>query len=190
VLFNSVEYFVFLTACVLLYYTLPHRAQNVWLLAASYAFYAAWDWRFLSLILASTVIDYTAGGIIRNARAAGNLRRMRLALSMSLAGNLLILSFFKYFNFFVESAQTAIRALGFEAPLGTLNIILPVGISFYTFQTMSYTVDVFRGRIEPTRNLLDFALFVSFFPQLIAGPIERAASLLPQIQRPLRRRVA
>jgi alginate O-acetyltransferase complex protein AlgI len=184
VLFNSVEYFAFLAACVSLYYALPHRAQNVWLLAASYAFYAAWDWRFLSLILASTVIDYTAGGLIRNARAAGNPRRMRLALSMSLAGNLLILSFFKYFNFFVDSAQTAIRALGIDPPLGTLNIILPVGISFYTFQTMSYTVDVFRGRIEPTRNLLDFALFVSFFPQLIAGPIERASSLLPQLQRP------
>lgn len=183
-LFNSAEYFLFLAACLGVYFALSHRWQNVWLLAASYTFYGAWDWRFLGLILASTLIDFFAGGAIAHAREAGRLPRMRLALVISLTANLGFLAFFKYFGFFVESAQAATRALGLEVPATTLNIILPVGISFYTFQTMSYSIDVYRGRMEPTRNFIDFALFVAFFPQLVAGPIERATSLLPQIQRP------
>jgi alginate O-acetyltransferase complex protein AlgI len=183
VLFNSVEYFLFLAGCLGVYYTLPHRAQNIWLLIASYAFYAFWDWRFLGLILASTFIDYSAGRIIHRARVRRHPTLRRVALWMSLSGNLLILCFFKYFNFFVESVQAVLGAAGYDPPISMLHIILPVGISFYTFQTMSYTIEVYRGGVKPTRNLLDFALFVAFFPQLIAGPIERATSLLPQIQR-------
>ena len=183
-LFNSLEYFVFLAASLLVYYAIPHRGQTIWLLAASYAFYGFWDWRFLSLLLASTVIDFFAARAIERARQAGRPNRMRLALGTSLSANLLFLGFFKYFGFFVESAQAAARTLGVELSVTTLHIILPVGISFYTFQTMSYTFDVYRGRIKPAGDLLEFGLFVAFFPQLVAGPIERATSLLPQIQRP------
>lgn len=156
------------------------RARKVWLLLASYFFYAAWDWRFLSLIVISTLVDYVAG--LRLGATDDPLARRRWLLA-SLATNLGMLGFFKYFGFFVDSAEDffGFLGLGFSRPV--LEIVLPVGISFFTFQTMSYSIDVFRGRLEPTRDLLDLSLFVAFFPQLVAGPIVRASTFLPQLQR-------
>lgn len=156
-----------------------NRARKVWLLLASYAFYAAWDWRFLSLILASTLVDYGVGLALGRAQQVG---RRRALLGLSLTANLGLLGNFKYAGFFVESAHDLLAVLGFEASRSSLEIVLPVGISFYTFQTLSYTIDVYRRQLEPTRKLLDLALFVAFFPQLVAGPIVRAAHFLPQLQ--------
>jgi alginate O-acetyltransferase complex protein AlgI len=184
VLFNTPEYFLFFTSVLLLYFAIRHRAQNVWLLAASYLFYGTWDYRFLSLLLISTVIDYVAGLRIHAAREGGNRRAMKWALSLSVGSQLAILGFFKYFNFFVDSASSLLRAFGLSPSLPTLQVILPVGISFYTFQTMSYTIDIYRGAFAPTRNFVDFALSVAFFPHLVAGPIQRARSLIVQIERP------
>ena len=178
-IFNSLEYFIFLPLVLALYYALGRRGQNGLLLAASYFFYGWWDWRFLSLLLVSTGIDYAVGLAIARRPA-----RKRGWLLLSLAANLGLLGFFKYFNFFVDSAAVLLAGLGFEPHLPVLRIVLPVGISFYTFQTMSYTIDVYRGQLAPARSLLDFALYVSFFPQLVAGPIERATHLLPQFSQP------
>src|SRR5919198_6749348 len=183
-LFNTAQYFFFFSTVLLVYFLLPFRAQNVWLLAASYFFYASWDWRFLSLLLLSTVIDYTAGLAIHRARERKNRRGMRFALTVSVGGQLAILGFFKYFNFFADSAAAVLARLGFYPSLPALNVILPVGISFYTFQTMSYTIDIYRGAFLPTRSFVDFALSVAFFPHLVAGPIQRARSLIVQIERP------
>jgi len=155
----------------------PNGLRKLWLLAASYAFYSAWDWRFLSLIVGSTVLDYFVGRRL----AAGTPRR-RAWLVLSLAGNLGVLAVFKYFGFFVDSAVGLVEALGFSASRPTLTLILPVGISFYTFQTMSYTIDIYRGKLRPVSRFTDFALFVGFFPQLVAGPIVRAAAFLPQLE--------
>ena len=179
VLFNSWVFVGFFAAVYATYLLLKkhYKAQNVLLLVASYVFYGYWDWRFLSLIALSTVIDYVIG--LRLPKANGPARK-RLVVA-SVTANLTILGFFKYFNFFVGGAEHLLSLAGFAPSFVTLNIVLPVGISFYTFQTMSYTIDIYRGRMEPTKSFLDFALFVSFFPQLVAGPIERAASLLPQI---------
>ena len=178
-IFNSWEYFVFLPFVLGLYYILNRQAQNVWLLVASYFFYGWWDWRFCSLLLISTLVDYGCG------LAMGRYPdRKRTWLMGSIVTNLGILGFFKYFNFFVDTAGVAISALGFEPNLPVLSVILPVGISFYTFQTMSYTIDVYRGQLVPTRSLLDFALYVAYFPQLVAGPIERATHLLKQFAVP------
>ena len=178
-IFNSLEFFIFLPLVLAAYYALNLRGQNVLLLVASYFFYGWWDWRFLSLLLISTVVDYAVGLAIARQPA-----RKRGWLMLSMTANLGLLGFFKYFNFFVDSAAALLMAMGFEPHLPVLRIILPVGISFYTFQTMSYTIDVYRGQLAPARNLLDFALYVSFFPQLVAGPIERATHLLPQFSRP------
>ncbi len=180
-LFNSLSFFVFLGIVWTLYLLLPHRAQNRWLLAASYFFYGAWDWRFLGLILASTAIDYVIG--LALARSADPHRR-KLLVTTSIVANLALLGAFKYAGFFAESLAQLFALFGVEAHPFTLSVILPVGISFYTFQTLSYTIDIYRGRMQPTRDFLDFALFVAFFPQLVAGPIERASHLLPQIQSP------
>lgn len=158
------------------YLCLPLRGQNVLLLAASYYFYAQWDWRFLSLIWISTLVDYVSGRVMA---ASSQARVRRLALMVSLVTNLGLLGVFKYANFFVDSAQALLDSVGLPTFGTALNIVLPVGISFYTFQTMSYSIDVYRRQIPATRNLLDFALFVAFFPQLVAGPIERAKHLLP-----------
>ncbi len=157
-----------------------NRLRKLWLLAASYAFYSAWDWRFLSLILFSTGLDFIVAA--RMARAPST-RLRRAWLIVSLAGNLGVLGFFKYYNFFASSAADLLVLLGFEPHDATLRIILPLGISFYTFQTMSYTLDVYRRQLEPTRSLLDFAVFVAFFPQLVAGPIVRAVRFLPQLEK-------
>jgi D-alanyl-lipoteichoic acid acyltransferase DltB (MBOAT superfamily) len=183
-LFNSIEYACFFVAVLLVYYALPFRAQNVWLLAASYFFYGSWDWRFLSLLWLSTVIDYAAGLAIQAARERDHRRAMRAALTVSVGAQLAILGFFKYFNFFADTAALMLGRMGFHPSLPALTVILPVGISFYTFQTMSYTIDIYRGRFQPTRTFVDFALSVAFFPHLIAGPIQRARSLLVQIERP------
>lgn len=181
-LFNSSQFVAFFAIVYVLYLLFRRsvKAQNVLLLVASYVFYGSWNWRFLSLIAISTLIDYTVG--LRLERAT-EPRARKLLLAISVIANLSILGFFKYFNFFAESAVDLLHLLGMQASYTTLHIVLPVGISFYTFQTMSYTIDVYRGELKPTRNLLDFALFVSFFPQLVAGPIERAVNLLPQVQK-------
>lgn len=163
---------------MILYYSVRHRAQNIILLFASYIFYGWWDWRFLTLIALSSVIDYFIGRAIHN---SSNEKKRKLLVTASLCSNLSILGFFKYFNFFADSFTDLFNTIGFSADWVTLNIILPVGISFYTFQTLSYTIDIYRKKLTPEKRFLDFALFVSFFPQLVAGPIERAAHLLPQI---------
>ena len=159
---------------------LGHRAQNRFLLAASYVFYGSWDWRFLSLIFLSTVVDYACALQMKK----GVESRKKMALWVSLAVNLGLLGVFKYTGFFLESFADLMGNLGVTLHLPTWEIILPVGISFYTFQTLSYTIDVYRGDTEPTRDFLDFALYVSFFPQLVAGPIEKSHRFLPQIQLP------
>jgi D-alanyl-lipoteichoic acid acyltransferase DltB (MBOAT superfamily) len=153
------------------------KAQNLFLLAASYLFYGWWDYRFLALIFVSSAIDYFAGSVIHRSKSD---RNKNVFLGLSMLSNLGMLFFFKYYNFFTESLQTALHQLGLTTDLHTLSIILPVGISFYTFQTMSYTIDIYRGKLEPCEDPVAFFAFVSFFPQLVAGPIERAANLLPQ----------
>ncbi len=180
-LFNSLEFAIFLPLVLLAYYALGLRGQNRLLLAASLFFYGWWDWRFLGLVALSAGIDYVAG-----LRIDGNddeKSRWRW-LWASMGANLGILGFFKYFNFFTGSAVEALRALGFSAGAPTLEIILPVGISFYTFQSMSYTIDVWRRHIRAIRRAEDFFLFVMYFPQLVAGPIERVENLHPQLVRP------
>jgi alginate O-acetyltransferase complex protein AlgI len=179
--FNSLEFAAFFAVVYTLYRVLPHRAQNWMLVAASYCFYAAWDWRFLGLLIGSTVVDYFVGRYLGRAMAPG---RRRLALILSLAFNLGMLGFFKYFNFFADSLVRVFAWLGWELDPVTVNVILPIGISFYTFMTISYVIDVYRGDIRPTTNFIDFALFVSYFPHLVAGPILRASLLIPQIARP------
>jgi len=182
--FNSFDFAVFFCIVLGLYWVLSHRWQNLMLLAASYFFYGYWDWRFLSLIYLSTVVDYIAGLEMQKAIDAGGpneQRRKRLWLVVSMVKSLGILGFFKYYNFFTGSLAGALAPLGINASALRLDIVLPVGISFYTFQTMSYTIDIFRGAMKPTKRFFDFALFVSLFPQLVAGPIERAKNLLPQI---------
>ncbi|MGI9627797.1 MAG: MBOAT family O-acyltransferase, partial [Longimicrobiales bacterium] len=179
-LFNSLAFFVFLPVVVAIYWRLPHRGQNRFLLAASYLFYGWWDWRFLGLIALSTVVDFYVGQRVHDTREERPDKAKRW-VALSVATNLGILASFKYFNFFTESAGALLSAIGFGVEPVLLSIILPVGISFYTFQTISYSVDIYRGELEPVRSIFDFALFVSFFPQLVAGPIERAKVLVPQI---------
>lgn len=179
-LFNSIRFLIFFPCVFLLYYALPFRFRKYMLLIASYYFYMCWKPEFIVLILLSTAIDYFCGlGIAkhRNSRGAAGL-----FLTLSMCMNLGLLFFFKYMNFFGETLTALCRAVSipFSAPM--LDIILPVGISFYTFQTMSYTIDVYRGKLEAERDFVTFALFVSFFPQLVAGPIEKAANLLPQLK--------
>ena len=182
-LFNSYVFPAFFVLVYALYLGLRrrHRVQNALLLLASYAFYGYWDWRFLSLLAVSTLVDFHVG------KALGRVQRdgpRKALLILSVVVNLSLLGTFKYFNFFADSFAQLLQAAGLHASYTTLHVILPVGISFYTFQTMSYTIDVYRRRLAPTSSMLDFALFVAFFPQLVAGPIERAANLLPQFARP------
>ncbi len=181
--FNSIEYLLFLPICFFTYWFLVNRnlkLQNVFILVISYIFYGWWDWRFLSLIALSTVVDYSVGLYLE--KTSSNSRRKKLLIA-SLVVNLGLLGFFKYYNFFVDSFITAFSGLGIDLAPSTLNIILPVGISFYTFQTLSYTIDVYRGNLKPAKNIINFAAYVAFFPQLVAGPIERATNLLPQFSR-------
>jgi len=181
-LFNSQVFLLFLAIVVPAYFLARRnlRLQNSLLLLASYVFYGWWDWRFLGLLAFTTVLDFT---VARQLGSTTDLRHRRWLLGISIVSNMAILGFFKYFNFFASSTVAMLAKVGIAADPLTLQVILPVGISFYTFQSMSYTIDVYRRHLEPSRNLFDFALFLSFFPQLVAGPIERATHLLPQIQR-------
>lgn len=180
-IFNSLIFLVFLAIVLAAYYRLQHRGQNIMLLIASYIFYGWWDWRFVGLLLFTTLFDYWCARWIEQ---EPHLARRRLFLSFSMIVNLGVLSVFKYFNFFAGSLEHVLAFWGMKASFPTLHIILPVGISFYTFLSMSYTIDVFRGQLKAARNPLDFMLYVAFFPHLVAGPIVRASFLLPQCQRP------
>lgn len=183
-LFNSGEFFFFFIIIYVLYLFLGFKWQNWLLLIASYFFYASWNIYFLLLILTSTLIDYVSAIQVEDNLARNNRKKAKLWVMFSIASNLIILGFFKYFNFFVENFIALFKLFGIDLPPMTLHILLPIGISYYTFQSMSYTIDVYRGQQPATRNLRNFALYVSFFPQLMAGPIERARKLLPQIENP------
>ncbi len=179
-LFNSIDFAIFLPIVFLLYWFVANKnlkLQNFLIVVASYVFYGWWDWRFLSLILFSTLVDYTIGRKLSNEE---NQTKRKILLWTSLVVNLGFLGFFKYYNFFLDNFVTAFSFFGHSINPQGLNIILPVGISFYTFQTLSYTIDVYRKKLEPTKDFIAFTAFVSFFPQLVAGPIERATNLLPQ----------
>lgn len=182
-LFNSIDFAIFLPIVFVFYWFVVNRnlkLQNLLIVAASYIFYGWWDWRFLSLIFFSTIVDYIVG--LRLLKQEGKIKR-RLLLWTSIFVNLGFLGFFKYYNFFLDNFVTAFTFFGSEIKANSLNIILPVGISFYTFQTLSYSMDVYKKKLEPTKDFFAFAAFVSFFPQLVAGPIERATNLLPQFFR-------
>lgn len=179
-LFNSIEFALFLPIIFFLYWFTTNRnlkAQNLLLLAASYLFYGWWDWRFLSLIVFSSFVDYFIGLALKKQEKPS---KRKLLLITSLFVNLGMLGVFKYYNFFVDNFVDAFSLFGKQLNKSTLDIILPVGISFYTFQTLSYTIDVYKRKLEPTKDIISFFAFVSFFPQLVAGPIERATNLLPQ----------
>lgn len=182
-LFNSIDFVIFLPIVFALYWLIGSKnriAQNSLIIAASYLFYGWWDWRFLSLIAFSTLVDYAVG--LKMAKTNQKLKR-KMLLWISIIVNLGFLGFFKYYNFFVENFIEAFSFFGKDFEISTLNILLPVGISFYTFQTMSYTIDVYRNKLQPTKDISVFAAYVAFFPQLVAGPIERATNLLPQFQK-------
>lgn len=179
-LFNSIEFTIFLPLVFVVYWFFLRqslRGQNMFLLAASYVFYGWWDWRFLGLIFASSIIDFV---LARAMSREQNQNKRKALLYLSLIFNLGLLGFFKYFNFFIDNFIQAFSFFGAQLEPTSLNIILPVGISFYTFQTLSYSIDVYRRNLEPTKDIVAFFAFVSFFPQLVAGPIERASNLLPQ----------
>lgn len=178
-LFNTYQFAFFLAALLPLYWLLPHRAQNVLLLAASYYFYSRWNFHFLWLLILSTVMDYGCGLAVDRIEAP---RKRKLFVALSMALNLGMLGYFKYCNFFAESLHAALTRAGFHVSLWHIEVLLPIGISFYTFQSMSYVIDVYRRDIKPTKNLIQFAAFVSFFPHLVAGPIMRPTTLLPQIE--------
>lgn len=179
-LFNSFTFALFISGVFLLYWFIFNKnlkSQNLLILIASYIFYSAWDWRFLSLIIFSSTIDFFIGNLIFKSQSN---RKREFYLGISILTNLGLLAYFKYTNFFIDSFIDLMNLLGFQGNHSSLNIILPVGISFYTFQTLSYTIDIYRKQLEPTKNIISFFAFVSFFPQLVAGPIERASRLLPQ----------
>ena len=179
-LFNSIDFAIFLPIVFILYWFLTNKnlkIQNLLIVMASYVFYGWWDWRFLSLIVFSTIVDYSIG--IKLKKEENQLKR-KVLLWISILVNLGFLGFFKYYNFFLDNFITAFSFFGAEIKANTLHIILPVGISFYTFQTLSYTIDVYKRKLTPTKDFIAFSAFVSFFPQLVAGPIERATNLLPQ----------
>lgn len=181
-LFNSLPFAVFLPIVFAVYWALHNslRSQNIMLLTASYIFYGWWDARFLSLIVASTVVDYLLGQYLA---AATNALKRKLLLTASMIFNLGLLGVFKYYNFFMENFMEIANSVGLHTNPVLLKIALPVGISFYTFQTMSYTIDIYRKQLEPTKDFIAFAAFVGYFPQLVAGPIERASNLLPQMSK-------
>src|SRR6185295_5766689 len=182
--FTTLTFVLFLALVFALYWSIRNpTVQNILLVAASYVFYAWWDYRFCALILAATLIDFFVGlGLDRT----GSVAKRRLLLGISLSANLGMLAFFKYFNFFAESLRALASSLGWQVGEITINVILPLGISFYTFQTLSYMLDVYAGKIRATRRLIEYMAYVNFFPQLAAGPIERASHLLVQFQNPRR----
>ena len=182
-LFNSLEFFIFLPIVFTLYWLIGNnriKQQNLLIAVASYVFYGWWDWRVLFLILFSSLVDYTIG---LKLNSEDKQSKRKVFLWVSICVNLGFLGFFKYYNFFVDSLVESFTFFGGQLSINTLNIILPVGISFYTFQTLSYTIDVYNKKLEPTKDFLGFMAFVSFFPQLVAGPIERATNLLPQFHK-------
>jgi D-alanyl-lipoteichoic acid acyltransferase DltB (MBOAT superfamily) len=179
-LFNSFDFALFLPIVFILYWFICNKnlkLQNTLIVITSYVFYGWWDWRFLSLILFSTLVDYSVGLSLKNETKS---TRRKAYLLISIIVNLGFLGFFKYYNFFLDNFIQAFSFFGYSIKANSLQIILPVGISFYTFQTMSYTIDIYRKKLKPTNDFIAFAAFVSFFPQLVAGPIERATHLLPQ----------
>ncbi|MGB6222633.1 MBOAT family O-acyltransferase [Haloferula sp.] len=181
-LFNSIDFAIFLPVIFAVYWIIGNRSlrlQNLLIVVASYVFYGWWDWRFLSLLLFSTVVDYCVG---RGFAKVESQKKRKLLLAVSLCVNLGLLGFFKYFDFFAGSFVEAFTFFGYQIDYRSLGIVLPVGISFYTFQTLSYSIDLYRRKIEPSGDFVQFAAFVSFFPQLVAGPIERASHLLPQFR--------
>ena len=178
-LFNTLQFWVFFVFVLCVYAFLPRRPQNLFLLAASYFFYACWNWRFLGLLLLSSTTDWFLGNAIARSRGTPKAKRW---VGASVLINLTFLGCFKYFNFFVDAASSLLTTLRLEPITFRLDVILPVGISFYTFQSISYIVDVYRGEIEPAEDPVDFALFVAFFPHMVAGPIMHSNALLPQMQ--------
>ncbi len=178
-IFNSLTFLVFAAIFVPVYFLLKGRARLLWSLAGSYIFYGWWDWRFLSLIIISTTADFILGRVIGEQEEQKKRKRL---LWLSVVLNLGFLGFFKYFNFFTDSFVALLEGFGLHPGVHTLNIILPVGISFYTFQSMSYTIDIYRRQLEPEPDFFRFATFVAFWPQLVAGPIVRASDFLPQFK--------
>ena len=181
-LFNSLDFAFFLPIVFALYWLAKRniKLQNTILLISSYYFYACWDWRFLSLILISSLVDFLVGIALSNQE---HVVKRKVLLWTSISVNIGFLAFFKYYNFFVEEFVAVFSMFGREIQANSLNIILPIGISFYTFQTLSYSIDIYKRKLEPSRDFIAFSAFVSFFPQLVAGPIERASNLLPQFLR-------
>ena len=182
-LFNTIDFAIFLPIVFILYWYITNkklRFQNVLLLVASYFFYACWDYRFLFLLVFSTFLDYYTGLKIHEVETK---KKKLFWLWLSIGVNLGFLGVFKYYNFFTSSFANGLSLIGLKANLGTLNIILPVGISFYTFHGLSYVIDIYKSRIKPVKDFIEYSVFVSFFPLLVAGPIERATHLLPQIQK-------
>lgn len=181
-LFNSIDFAIFLPIVFVLYWILKKdlRLQNLLLLSSSYFFYGCWDYRFLFLLIFSTLLDYFTG--LMMSREGIKMNHKRFWFWLSVGVNLGFLGIFKYYNFFVESFQDSLSILGIQVNVNTLNVILPVGISFYTFHGLSYVIDIYNDRIKAEKNFIDYAVFVSFFPLLVAGPIERATHLLPQIK--------
>lgn len=185
-LFNSIDFLCFFPIVVLIYYIIPKKAKYIWLLVASYYFYMSWDAKYILLIMFSTIITYLSGILIEKAPGAG---QKKLVVAVSFLANLSVLGFFKYFDFFLHNLNKILSVLHIHVIDNPFSFLLPVGISFYTFQALSYTVDVYRGKVAPEKNLLKYALFVSFFPQLVAGPIEKSESLLRQIHESCRKRM-
>lgn len=183
-LFNSIEFALFLPIVFILYWFVfnkTNRVQNVLILVASFIFYGWWDWRFLFLLLFTSMVDYY---LAQQLEKTEDVRKRKVILLLSIISNLSVLGFFKYYNFFVDSFVDAFTLLGREFSPWSLNIVLPVGISFYTFQALSYTIDVYRKQLKASHDVVEYLAFISFFPQLVAGPIERATNLLPQFSRP------
>ena len=180
-LFNSIDFIVFFPIVSLVYFLIPHKVRYLWLLAASYYFYMCWNPQYALLMLTSTCITFASGYMISRAASKGKEGRKKLWVALSFISNLAILFMFKYYYFAVININRVLEAVGFQLITPRLGILLPVGISFYTFQALSYTMDVYRNHVKVERNFLKYALFVSFFPQLVAGPIERSSNLLSQI---------
>lgn len=183
-LFNSVDYLLFFPLVFMVYFLIPKKVRYIWLLVASYYFYGSWNAQYALLMLTSTVITYASGLFIAHFHQKGKTGMKKWCVALSFASNLAILIFFKYGNFLAENFNTLLHALGLGYQIGRTSVLLPVGISFYTFQALSYTMDVYRGELDAEKNIAKYALFVSFFPQLVAGPIERSKNLLTQIQDP------
>ena len=185
-LFNSLQFLIFFPIVVLLYYLIPEKLRYLWLLAASYYFYMSWNVKYVLLLLTSTVATYLGGMFLARFQKEGNeeptRKREKWCVFATVSVNLAILFFFKYFNFFMDSVNAVLARCGLSVAGNHWDVLLPVGISFYTFQALSYTIDVYRGDIEPEKNFFRYALFVSFFPQLVAGPIERSGNLLRQLR--------